>query len=64
MSPFPWISAGVAVASLARKCPKCGRRQPIRTRARHATVTCVSCGARIPPVPRKKGQPLPYGPRK
>jgi uncharacterized protein (DUF983 family) len=49
MSPFPWISAGVAVASLARKCPKCKKVQLVSARAKHRSVPCAKCGTPMPP---------------
>ena len=49
MSPFPWISAGVALASLARKCPKCKKVQLVGAHAKHRSVPCAKCKTLMPP---------------
>jgi ribosomal protein S27E len=48
------IAAISAVFHLARKCPRCGRRQIVPRSKRAMIVKCKSCGADVPPKSKEK----------
>ena len=50
MNPiFQWIIAHTTADALARRCPKCGRKQVVPKARATETVRCEKCGANIPP---------------
>ena len=50
MNPiFTWIIAHTTADALARRCPKCRRKQVVPKGKARETVRCEKCGADIPP---------------
>jgi ribosomal protein S27E len=50
MNPiFQWIIEHAKAEALARRCPRCRRRQIVPEAKAKETVRCEKCGADIPP---------------
>lgn len=59
MNPiFMWTIAETAARTtlemLARRCPKCGRKQVVLKEKLMSEVKCARCGASVPPAPEFK----------
>jgi ribosomal protein S27E len=53
MNPiFSWVIAHTVAETLARRCPKCGRKQIVPKEKKNEAVPCQKCGETLPPKRR------------